>query len=111
MAAVVAIKDEQLLARAQTGKGSELRLVRGRMLGQDVVLLRRNDPASARAWQHAQGARSNRATRPDSHVHRRERIQSVVRWPIPSERSSPGPSAQGSLSRTAVIATARCPLG
>jgi hypothetical protein len=32
MAAVVAIKDEQLLARAQTGKGSELRLVRGRML-------------------------------------------------------------------------------
>lgn len=47
MAAVVAIKDEQLLALAQTGQGRELGLIRGRVLGQDVILLRRNDPASA----------------------------------------------------------------
>jgi hypothetical protein len=47
MAAVVAIKDEQLLALAQTSQCRGLRLVRGRMLGQHVVVLGRNDPASA----------------------------------------------------------------
>lgn len=47
MAAVVAIKDEQLFTLVQTGEGCDLRLGRGGVLGQDVVLLGRDDRASA----------------------------------------------------------------
>jgi hypothetical protein len=45
MAAVVAIEDEQLLALAQTCQCRDLRLVRGGVLGEDVALLGRADPA------------------------------------------------------------------
>jgi hypothetical protein len=56
MAAVVAIKDEQLFTLAQTGHGRDLRLGRGGVLGQDVASPGRDDPAPARPRQHAAGS-------------------------------------------------------
>jgi hypothetical protein len=56
MAAVVAVKDEQRVVRAQTVKGRDLRVGRGGVLGQHVDSLGRDDPASAGPRQHAQGS-------------------------------------------------------
>jgi hypothetical protein len=68
MAAVVAIKDEQLFTLAQTGHGRDLRLGRGGVLGQDVASPGRDDPAPARPGQHAQAARSHRSELSAAHV-------------------------------------------
>jgi hypothetical protein len=57
-AAMVAIEDKQLLALAQTGKARELSFGGRRVLGQDVAASGRDDPASARTRQHAQGRAS-----------------------------------------------------
>ena len=56
MAAVVAVKDEQGVVRAQAVKGRDLRVDRGGVLGQHVASLGRDDPASAGPRQHAQGS-------------------------------------------------------
>jgi hypothetical protein len=68
MAAVVAIKDEQLFTLAQTGHRRDLRLGRGGVLGQDVASPGRDDPAPARPRQHAQAARSHRSELSAAHV-------------------------------------------
>lgn len=66
MAAVIAVKDEQLFTLAKTVKGCDLRVGRGGVLGQDVASLGRNDPASARPGQHAQA--THRAELSRAHV-------------------------------------------
>jgi hypothetical protein len=68
MAAVIAIKDEQLFTLAQTVKGRDLRVGRGGVLGQDVASVGRDDPASARPRQHAQAPRSHRVELSAAHV-------------------------------------------
>jgi hypothetical protein len=53
MAAVVAVKDEQLVTLAQTFEGRDLRVGRGGVLGHHVASLGGDDPASAGPRLHA----------------------------------------------------------
>jgi hypothetical protein len=55
---VIAVIDDHLLTLAQTGYGRYFRLGGRGVLGQGVVVLGRDDPASTRPWNDAQATGS-----------------------------------------------------